>query len=134
MGGTCSLSDNEAFGYSTPMALRPQIKALEDANLVVSSIDDTDKRRKTISVTPRHEAGSCNTPGLDTRRPTDDGGAGSRLLEPAAIAPVDLSRAQARAHDSDLRPDIDPRVASLMTELDAPRHPLPGARTPATPS
>jgi DNA-binding MarR family transcriptional regulator len=53
MGGTCSPSDNEAFGYSTPMALRPQIKALEDANLVVSSIDDTDKRRKTISITPR---------------------------------------------------------------------------------
>lgn len=53
MGGTCSPSDNEVFGYNTPMALRPQIKALEDANLVVSSIDDTDKRRKTISVTPR---------------------------------------------------------------------------------
>ena len=53
LGGTCSPSDNEMFGYNTPMALRPQIKALEDANLVVSSIDDTDKRRKTISITPR---------------------------------------------------------------------------------
>ena len=53
LGGTCSPSDNEMFGYNTPMALRPQIKALEDVNLVVSSIDDTDKRRKTISITPR---------------------------------------------------------------------------------
>ena len=35
------------------MALRPQIKALEDVNLVASAIDDTDKRRKTISITPR---------------------------------------------------------------------------------
>ena len=35
------------------MALRPQVKALEDVNLVVSAIDESDKRRKTISVTPR---------------------------------------------------------------------------------
>lgn len=53
LGGTCSPSDNEVFGYNAPVALRPQIKALEDANLVVSSIDETDKRRKTISITPR---------------------------------------------------------------------------------
>jgi hypothetical protein len=51
--GTCSPSDNEKFGYNTPMALRAQIKALEDTNLVVSSIDDTDKRRRTVSITPR---------------------------------------------------------------------------------
>lgn len=53
LGGECSPSDYEEFGYNTPMALRPQIKALEDANLVVSVIDDTDKRRKTIALTPR---------------------------------------------------------------------------------
>jgi DNA-binding MarR family transcriptional regulator len=53
MGGSCSPSDFEQFGYTTPMALRPQIKALEDVNLIVSSIDETDKRRKTISVAPR---------------------------------------------------------------------------------
>ena len=35
------------------MALRPQIKSLEDGQLVQSSKDDNDKRRKTIVVTPR---------------------------------------------------------------------------------
>jgi hypothetical protein len=53
MGGSCSPSDHEEFGYDTPMALRPQIKSLEDAQLVQSSKDDNDKRRKTIVVTPR---------------------------------------------------------------------------------
>lgn len=53
MGGACSPSDHESFGYDTPMALRPQVKALEDVNLVASSVDESDKRRKTISVTPR---------------------------------------------------------------------------------
>jgi hypothetical protein len=53
LGGTCSPSDNESFGYDTPMALRPQVKALEDVNLVVSALGESDRRRKTISVTPR---------------------------------------------------------------------------------
>jgi hypothetical protein len=53
LGGTCSPSDYEAFGYDTPMALRPQFKALEDTNLVTSAIDKDDRRRKTITVSPR---------------------------------------------------------------------------------
>jgi hypothetical protein len=53
LGGVCSPGDHELFGYQSPMALRPQVKALEDVNLVASAIDDTDKCRKTISVTPR---------------------------------------------------------------------------------
>lgn len=48
-----SPSDCAAFGYDTPMAMRPQIKALETAGLLVSSVDDEDKRRKTIQVTAK---------------------------------------------------------------------------------
>lgn len=53
MGGSCSPSDHDSFGYDTSMAMRPQIKSLEDAQLVLSTREDTDQRRKTISVTPR---------------------------------------------------------------------------------
>jgi hypothetical protein len=52
-GGSCSPSDHEDFGYSSPMAMRPQIKALEETNLVASVLDEADRRRKTITVTPR---------------------------------------------------------------------------------
>lgn len=48
-----SPSDCEEFGYKTPMALRPQIKVLEEAGLLVSTQDDTDKRRKTIQVSAK---------------------------------------------------------------------------------
>lgn len=53
MDGSCSPSDYEVFGFNSSMAMRPHIKSLEDANLLQSSIDETDQRRKTISVTPR---------------------------------------------------------------------------------
>lgn len=53
MGGTVSPSDHGKFGYDTPMAMRPQIKSLEDVGLVESTIDETDQRRRTISVTPK---------------------------------------------------------------------------------
>ena len=52
-GGSIAPSDHLKFGYDTPMALRPQIKSLEDAGLVESTIDETDQRRRTISVTPK---------------------------------------------------------------------------------
>lgn len=52
-GGNCSPSDYETFGFNSAEAMRPYIKALEDANLAASSRDDTDKRRKTIVLTPR---------------------------------------------------------------------------------
>jgi DNA-binding MarR family transcriptional regulator len=48
-----SPSDCAEFGYKTPNALRPQIKSLEEAGLLVSSQDETDKRRKTIQVLPK---------------------------------------------------------------------------------
>ncbi|WP_426730211.1 hypothetical protein [Myxococcus faecalis] len=53
LGGSCSPSDHDKFKYKTQMALRPQIKTLEDAQLVQSSKDDDDARRKTIALTPR---------------------------------------------------------------------------------
>ena len=52
-GGSIAPSDHLSFGYETPMAMRPQIKSLEDYELVDSTIDDTDQRRRTISVTPK---------------------------------------------------------------------------------
>jgi hypothetical protein len=51
IGGSCSPSDNEQFGFNTSMAMRPHIKDLEEAGLVVSSKGDKDQRRKTISLT-----------------------------------------------------------------------------------
>jgi len=53
MGGSIAPSDHEKFGYETPMAMRPQIKTLEDAGLVESTIDETDQRRRTIALTPK---------------------------------------------------------------------------------
>lgn len=53
LGGAVAPSDHDKFGYETQMALRPQIKALEDVGLVDSTIDETDQRRRTISVTPK---------------------------------------------------------------------------------
>jgi hypothetical protein len=52
--GWCSPGDYADFGFNSTAAMRLQIKALEQENLVVTSInDDADKRRKTISMTPR---------------------------------------------------------------------------------
>jgi DNA-binding MarR family transcriptional regulator len=50
-GGSCSPGDYEEFGFKTSMAMRPHVKDLEDANLVLSTIDDRDQRRRTIFVT-----------------------------------------------------------------------------------
>ncbi|MFE1877362.1 hypothetical protein ACFW9N_42070 [Streptomyces sp. NPDC059496] len=52
-GGNCSPGDFEEFGFNSPQAMVPHIKTLEDANLVQSSTSDEDRRRKTITVTPR---------------------------------------------------------------------------------
>lgn len=51
LGGEFSQSDYEIFGYKSAQAFRPSIKRLEEVNLFQSIKDDTDKRRKTISVT-----------------------------------------------------------------------------------
>ncbi|MDR3714364.1 MAG: AAA family ATPase [Puia sp.] len=51
--GTFSPGDYETFAFSSTQAFRPYIKSLEDVQLVVSTQDDTDKRRKTIQITPK---------------------------------------------------------------------------------
>jgi hypothetical protein len=52
-GGSCSPGDYEEFGFASNPAMRPHVKQLEDANLVISTIDETDQRRRTILLTPR---------------------------------------------------------------------------------
>lgn len=51
--GTFSPGDFESYGFSSMQSFRPYIKSLEDVSLVVSTQDDSDKRRKTIQVTPK---------------------------------------------------------------------------------
>jgi hypothetical protein len=52
-GGSCSPSDFSTYGFNSPEAFRAPVKTLEDARLVTSTKADTDKRRKTISMTTR---------------------------------------------------------------------------------
>lgn len=53
LGGSCSPSDYETFGFNSPMAMRPHVKDLEEANVVISSVADADQRRKHIALTSR---------------------------------------------------------------------------------
>jgi hypothetical protein len=53
MGGEFSPSDYEAFAFNNIQAMRPHIISLEEADLVISMIDESDKRRKTIQITPK---------------------------------------------------------------------------------
>lgn len=53
LGGSCSPSDHAEFGLESSRALRPHVKNLEEANLLQSSLDKSDRRRKTISLSPR---------------------------------------------------------------------------------
>lgn len=48
-----SLSQFQNFGFDSVNTLRPLVKELEDAGLLISQIDEDDNRRKTISVTPK---------------------------------------------------------------------------------
>jgi len=52
-GGNVSPSEFADFGFSSQPAMRPYIKALEDSQLVVSAIDESDQRRRTIVITSR---------------------------------------------------------------------------------
>lgn len=52
LDGVFSPSDYESFGFNKSQTLRPHVKDLEDAGLLVSTQDEGDKRRKTIQVTP----------------------------------------------------------------------------------
>lgn len=49
-GGSISPSDHEDFGFKTPQNMRGQVQKLEQAALVNSEVDDSDHRRKVISV------------------------------------------------------------------------------------
>jgi hypothetical protein len=51
LDGVFSPSDFESFDFNSSQALRPHVKDLEDAGLLVSTQDEGDKRRKTIQVT-----------------------------------------------------------------------------------
>lgn len=50
-GGSCSPGDFEEFNFNSNQAMRPYVKQLEDANLVHSTIDESDQRRRTIVAT-----------------------------------------------------------------------------------
>lgn len=52
-GGSCAPGDNEEFGFGTPQQMRTNLAALEDAELVTSTRDEADQRRKTINVTAK---------------------------------------------------------------------------------
>ncbi len=52
-GGNISPGDYADFGFESMQAMRPHLKALEESNLIDSAVDDTDRRRKTISMTSR---------------------------------------------------------------------------------
>jgi hypothetical protein len=52
-GGEFSPSDFAEFDFKGIAQLRPSVKDLEKVDLLSSSQDDSDKRRKTIQVTPK---------------------------------------------------------------------------------
>lgn len=53
IGGSTSPSDFEIFGFESTQAMRPHLRALEESNLIESAIDESDNRRKTISISSR---------------------------------------------------------------------------------
>ncbi|CAM2064252.1 hypothetical protein SCOR_02715 [Sulfidibacter corallicola] len=53
LGGETSPGSFAEFGFRSYPAMRPSIKDLEDCGLVTSLQDDSDKRKKTILVTPK---------------------------------------------------------------------------------
>lgn len=68
LGGTCSPSDHHMFEFNSPMAMRPHVKDLEEANLVISSVSDVDQRRKHIALTSRGWLVNYQRSGYDTDR------------------------------------------------------------------
>ena len=49
----CSPGDFGELGFSSGQAMQPYLRMLEQAGLIESAIDDADRRRKTIGLTPR---------------------------------------------------------------------------------
>lgn len=50
-GGSIAPGDHQRFGFNSPQAMRSHLHRLEEANMVDTIIDETDSRRKTISIT-----------------------------------------------------------------------------------
>lgn len=77
-GGWCSPSDFRSFGFNKAQVMRPHVKALESENLVTTSLnDENDKRRKTIVMTARgwlvrYARSGYQLPSSDFRRPLHD--------------------------------------------------------------
>jgi DNA-binding MarR family transcriptional regulator len=49
--GEFTPSDHKELGFKSPNTLSPHIKSLESAGLVDSTRDETDQRRRTITLT-----------------------------------------------------------------------------------
>lgn len=52
-GGSCTPGEFLEYGFNSMPAMRPVVKQLEEAELVSSSVSESDQRRKTIQATPR---------------------------------------------------------------------------------
>jgi DNA-binding MarR family transcriptional regulator len=52
-GGLTSPSEYDSFGFASTESMRPHVRSLEEAQLVASTVDESDQRRKTISLTPK---------------------------------------------------------------------------------
>ncbi len=52
-GGFTSPGEFADYGFESNQAMRPHLRSLEEAKLIDSEVDETDNRRKTISVTSR---------------------------------------------------------------------------------
>ncbi len=50
-GGSIAPGDHERFDFNSPQAMRTHVARLEQANFIDSTIDDSDQRRRTITIT-----------------------------------------------------------------------------------
>lgn len=50
-GGSIAPGDHRKFGFRTPQAMRSHLQRLEQAQLIDSAVDESDSRRRTISLT-----------------------------------------------------------------------------------
>jgi len=53
IGGSCSPSDFEEFGFKSQQVMRAHVKELEEIGLLESVVDEKDQRRKSIQVTSK---------------------------------------------------------------------------------
>lgn len=53
VGGSCSPGDYEKLGFSSFNLMRRYVKTLEDVGFVDSAVDESDRRRRTIVISPK---------------------------------------------------------------------------------